>query len=385
MAKSCSSSNGDCAGCAPAIQLVGVGYSSYIQDFGDLCEGTRYAISTSTVGASYLLHLWWGSNYNGNYSSNSRSELKYGIDKYGNFYALTVTNGSITYSMTFNNVSDEDSYTLKYLGLSNTSQNFIEDADCGPIIIDNSSCSTVSDYAYDNPANCPCAGPLWPANDCAPWGTFQSTTSSCTNTVSTWRSDELVSPYGNPGYYEQYIANTKATETRSKEIDPEEKTALIEKKLNKKMDIYKNNKPQDCNDTKCGSEPYEKYGCWGGVAAFTPAELPTRQKLKLGVIGLKKFLKNYLSISGDIKVYIPAPWDEESGDPEPNNCPCSPDFEGEMVKSIGFSISSSGAHYSGKGENEVIITESAELDNNEFQANLETLSLSICINNVTPL
>ena len=380
MAKSCSSSDGDCVGCAPSIQLVGVGYSSYIEDFGTLCEGTRYAIFTSRTQASYFLHLWFSSNYNGSYSSNSTSELKYGIDEYGNFYALTVTNGSITYSMTFTSAG-EGGYTLNYVGLSNTKQTLTK-TDCGPIVIDDSSCSTQSDYEYDNPENCPCEVGFFPGNDCAPWGTFQSTSGPCKNTVSTWRSNDLVNPYGNPGYYEQYTANTTTTETRSKEIDPEEKTGFIEQKLSKKMDILKNNRPQDCLDTKCGAE---KYSCWGGVGSFTPAELPTRQKLKLGVIGLKKFLENYSSISGDIKVYIPAPWDEESGDPEPNNCPCSPDFEGEMVTSIGFSISSSGAHYSGQGEQEYLITESEELDNNDFQANLETLSLSLCINNVTPL
>lgn len=380
MAKSCSSSNGDCVGCAPSIQLVGVGYSSYIGDFGTLCEGKKYAISTSTTQASYFLHLWYESTYNGSYSSNYTSELKYGIDEYGNFYALTVTNGSISYSMTFTSAG-EGGYTLNYEGLSNTEQTFTKTV-CGPNVTDNSSCSTKSDYEYDNPENCPCQGPLFPANDCAPWGTFQSTSGPCTNTVSTWRSNDLVNPYGNEGYWEQYTANTTATETKSGEIDPEAITSFIDQKLSKKMDILKNNKPQNCFDTKCG---FEKYSCWGGVNSFTPVELPTRQKLKLGVVGFKKFLEKYSSISGDIKVYIPAPWDEESGDPEPNNCPCSPDFDGEMVRSIGFSISSSGAHYSGEDENELVITESSELDNNAFQGNLETLSLSLCINTVTPL
>jgi hypothetical protein len=378
---SCSSSGGECTSCAPAFSLVGVSADASIPDFGEECEGKRYAISTDRMTGGYYIHAWYGSTYNGGYYSNSTFTLHYGIDKYGNFYALTSVNGSTTLIQSFTIVSEEDSYTLNYDGSSVTEENFVE-KDCGPYIENNSSCSTSSDWALIDSLSCPCTGPYFPANDCPPWGALQSSSSSCTNSTSTWSSYNLINPYGNPGYYELSTANTQQTSTRSKEIKVEEKNGLRKKQVDIQMDILQNNQPQDCLDTRCGAQPYEKYGCWGVVGSFTPVASPSVKKLKLGVVANKKLLEKYKSIGGSIKVFIPAPWDEESGDPEPNNCPCSTEFEGQMLKSIGFSMSSSAKHYSGSGDEEQVIAESSELNSSQFQSHLEALSLGICINSV---
>jgi hypothetical protein len=375
---SCSSSGGECTSCAPAFSLVGVSADAYIPNYGTLCEDQRYAISTNRVMGGYYLRYWWGSNYNGGYSSDSTSELHWGIDKYGNFYALTSTNGSTTLIQSFTSVGEDDNYTLNYDGSSKIELNFVE-TDCGPVIKDNSSCSTSTTWGYINPEDCPCQGIYFPANDCAPWGDLVSSSSSCTNSTAIWNSHELVNPYGNEGYYQLYTANTQQTTTRSKVIDPEEKIELLKESIDKKMRIAKNNEPSDCLGTVCGNG---KYACWGGVGSFTPVASPSIRKLQLGVVANRNLLKKYKSISGSIKVFIPAPWDEESGDPEPNNCPCSTGFEGQMLKTIGFSMNSSAQYYGGNGDEEQLIVESSELSSDEFQSHLETLSLSICINSV---
>ena len=383
MPGSCSSSGGQCAGCAPTIQLVGVSAGSVaIGDFGIACGDERYQMSTYRMKGGEMLHHWWGSTYNGGYSSNLTSTVKYGVDKYGNFYALTVSNGITTNILSFTSVGENDSYTLSYDGSSKTQETFNENGPCGPTVESDSSCETTSSYGYDLPTDCPCTGPY--SHPCGPFGALKSTNSSCASSTTIWSSNELINPYGEDGYYESYTADTTLTETKSGPIDQEAvRLRLGEVSASTRLKIRKNNQDQDCEGTKCGEG---KYACWAGAGIFVPSTSPLVNKLNLGVVVTKKLFETYASVGGDIKLHIPVPWDEESGNPEPNNCPCDPNYEGQMLGSFGFSVSSGSPTFDGSGDSLRVIGESTQITSSSYQNHAgESLYLSLCVDRVTML
>jgi len=134
--------------------------------------------------------------------------------------------------------------------------------------------------------------------------------------------------------------------------------------VDKKVDILKDNKSQDCNGTTCGEG---KDACWQLYSApyFFIADnglsnpdaiSTTAQKLKFKIATIKEgFDKTYKSVSGTVKFYY-------GGTGGKTPC-CNDDFDGTVLKEAGYSISAGSTF-----KNILLASDAGDLDNNDQSA-----------------
>jgi hypothetical protein len=154
---------------------------------------------------------------------------------------------------------------------------------------------------------------------------------------------------------------------------------LAQSSASKKVDILKDNKPQNCAGTTCGEG---KDACWQLYTApyffitdnnldDPNANSTTSQKLKFKVTVLKEgFDKTYKSVSGTVKFYY-------GGTGGKNPC-CNDDFDGTVVKEGGYSISTDSTF-----KNNLLASDGVDLDNSDQSAVGQNIYVCTTIDNIS--
>jgi hypothetical protein len=156
---------------------------------------------------------------------------------------------------------------------------------------------------------------------------------------------------------------------------------LTKQSTTKKLEVLKNNQPQNCNGDTCGEG---KDACWGGGGCFgisdnnlddLEANTTTSQKLKFKIGTAKEgFDKTYKSVSGKVKFYISSEEDIEEGR---TPC-CNDDFSGTVVKETGYSISAGSTF-----KNDYLASDAGDFDNNDQSHVGETICPCYTIDSVS--
>jgi hypothetical protein len=152
---------------------------------------------------------------------------------------------------------------------------------------------------------------------------------------------------------------------------------LCKSSVSTKMGILTNNKPQNCDGATCGEG---KDACWGGGGCFgisdnnlddPEANTTTSQKLKFKIGTAKEgFSKKYKSVSGKVKFYY-------GGTGGKTPC-CDDDFDGTVVKEVGYSISAGSTF-----KNDYFASDAGDFDNNDQGLVGETICPCYTIDSVS--
>jgi hypothetical protein len=328
MAGSCSSSalNG-CLNCGPGLALFSVSASANVP--------------TPPACPEYLNESYSGSkSYNGSTTYACNPPFAFGPCSYVGSYnastsASTVT--TVTESEGLTTITTIYSFTSSTQGSTNdtcANRNPVPDSifDCtntesSTSITKIDSCGN-STSSYSSTYN-----PCLEGGFVVDWvgGCYNTDGSTCeTNTTC---DKVTVKSTKGPGTtfcksYGMGIMQSQRVKTNEKEYDKPE--SIVDKQISK---LKTNNLPAGCN---CGEG---KDACWGAFSSFTianPTVTISKAALKIGVIK-EGFNKEYKSVGGTVKFYIPS-----SEDVEEDRTPCcSDDFSGTVVKEVGYSLGGS--------------------------------------------
>jgi hypothetical protein len=167
--------------------------------------------------------------------------------------------------------------------------------------------------------------------------------------------------------------NATSTTVYSNPISVDQPDSIVSKQISR-LKINKFPCTNDCC-LKCGDG--KKDDCWGGFGGFSvvdPSTTISKAALKIGVIK-EGFDKEYKSVSGKVKFYIPTEQDIEEGR---TPC-CNDDFSGTVVKETGYSLGGSDFK-----EGQYLATDIGELSNKQFTAYVgEFISVCVTIDSVS--
>jgi hypothetical protein len=379
MPGSCSSNSlNGCAACGPSLVLFYISASTSREMVGLSClDG-----SAPNPPIRY---------FSKNISAN---ETLYGATNIPNCPGSLTTNVSYTY--TENMLCLVDAYgeiicSVSLSSFQNSSMNGLETSCADPKPINKSGSVTCSKKARktscEEEPETECIESDWCAEDggCASY----SCVSPCTTAVSCTKYTEngkdaydYVSKIGGIEKYYRFdnSSNYKTTIASSKTLSYF--YDLCKSSVSKKMDLLKNNGPQNCDGDKCGSGG--KDDCWGGGGCFTisanglsdpNSNSATAQELKFKVATIKEgFDKKYKSVSGKVKYYISSDQDIE----ENRNPCCNSDFSGTVVKEAGYSISAGETF-----KNDYLASDAGDFNNSDQSHVGEAICPCITIDNVS--
>ena len=409
--ESCSSTeNNGCSSCAPSLILFSLSTSTSQSKVGYGCldgsnasdryfnKSIRYN-GTRTSTLKYCAQDGSGEIDTeilvNNGSSSEINTTKSFVNKFGDilFYTITYYNNNPSFNLT---------WICGSYG-ANLNQSIYDSAnptDC-PL---NSNIETITSCAYRAYGNNSCIDPPESYNDsyseCCPFPespqicvsngpTCSELNPTITTTVSCTK--EIIS--ANASYDIPVTCDPCCSTGDKKQCNATTTTSINEKKdlsffynlcqssVSTKIGILEANQPQNCAGTTCGEG---KDACWGAASSFSitdnnlddpNANSTIAQKLKFKIGTLKEgFEKEYKSVSGKVKFYIPS-----SEDVEEDRTPCcSDDFSGTVVKEAGYSISAGSTF-----KNDYLASDAGDFDNTDQSRAGETINICYTIDNVS--
>jgi hypothetical protein len=369
MPGSCSSDSlNGCAACAPGLVLFSIEASISQSKVGHVRDSNYYANSSRKLNYFYFTGkippcTLSGESGGGNGSFNSTAIYIYEIDAFGNI-AIYITG---SYDASYINTTDnpnQDPCCFQNGG-SGSSNTVGAKNKCNPT--QTTTTESCSNYGEGNESDiCPYPGVTM--NDCSSLDP-QDCTSSSSETNETLTC----------GYTLPCGATTQCTDstTYSSLRDLQFFYGLAQSSAGKKADILKDNKPQNCAGSTCGEG---KDACWGGGGCFgisdnnlddPEANTTTSQKLKFKIGTAKEgFDKTYKSVSGKVKFYY-------GGTGGKTPC-CDDDFDGTVVKEVGYSISAGSTF-----KNDFLASDAGDFDNNDQSLVGETICPCYTIDSVS--
>ena len=209
------------------------------------------------------------------------------------------------------------------------------------------------------------------------WNCLQETCNDSLSCTSHTRNGSESSFISNEFYYAQGSGSYSFQRTISSTKNLSYFYDLCQSSVSVKINILKNNEPQNCAGTTCGGG---KDDCWGSAGCFGIADnnlddpnasSTTAQKLKFKIGTIKEgFDKKYKSVSGKVKFYY-------GGEEDTNPC-CNSDFSGTVVKEAGYSISAGETF-----KNDYLASDAGDFDNSNQSLVGETICPCVTVDDVS--